>query len=209
VATAVCRNGGTCDTIGACSAVCGAESKIAELDKPCVGDITCMTSQPSISCKCKRGFGYEAPLVCKDHYCSWAPSDACPKACANDDGWAGCVTAQDCASVICGCADGKIAAPAGACSGGTCSPASAVCPTACAAHGGYTGSTASAPDSGTGGPKKPGDPCQQGAECQAWSCTCKNGKTYNDNKVCQSYECATQAEACGLVCFSNGGWTGS
>lgn len=56
--------------------------------------------------------------------------------------------------------------------------------------------------------KQPGDPCTKGSECQPWDCTCKDGSTYKGFKVCESQQCATQQQACGLACFSSGGWAG-
>lgn len=205
----VCRVGGACDTMGACAQACGAKVDFAEAYKACSGDIMCGTSAPNVSCACNQGFGWDAYEVCKNGYCSGAKSDVCPTACAKDSGWAGCATNTDCAAVECPCKDGKTAFPDGKCSAGSCASPSTVCTTACAAHGGYTGGSTPPPDAGPGGPKNPGDPCTKGSECKPWDCKCKDGQSYTNNMMCVSNQCPTQADACGLVCFSHGGWSGT
>jgi hypothetical protein len=203
----VCKNGGACDFTGACKIACGADTTTAELYKPCSSPIQCQTSAPNVSCACVQGFGWDAYEVCKDGYCSGAKQDVCPDACKNDQGWAGCATAKDCAAVICPCKDGKTAYPDGACNAGSCAAPSTVCTPACAAHGGYTGGPTT-PDAGPPGPKNPGDPCTKGSECKPWDCNCTDGQSYKNNMMCLNNQCPTQSDACSLVCLSHGGWAG-
>ena len=207
----VCRSGGSCDVATACDTACGGAGFTGSVleYKPCSSAISCATSSPNVSCACKQGFGENAYAACKEGYCSPAPQDVCPAACASEGGWAGCTSPADCAPLVCACKDGANPAAGAACTGGVCGPASGQCPALCTSHGGWTGTATNPPDAGTTGPKPPGAACTQGSECTPFDCTCNDASTFKGNKVCQSHLCATKAQACGFVCMSSGGWSGS
>ena len=210
--SSVCRSSGSCDVVTACNAACGGtgfSGSVLEY-KACSSAIECSTSQPNVSCACKQGFGQNAYAVCKSGYCSPAPQDVCPAACNGSGGWAGCQSPADCAPLVCACKDGASPAAGAACNAGVCGPASGQCPSLCAAHGGWSSSSSSGGvDAGPPPPKQPGDACSTGGECVAFDCTCNNGSAFKNNKLCESHVCATKAAACGFVCQSSGGWSGS
>jgi hypothetical protein len=210
-ASNVCRSNGTCDVVAACSAACGSAgfSGGSFEYKPCASAIDCETSQPTVSCSCRQGFGEDADAVCKDNYCSSAAEDVCPAACASEGGWSGCTSPADCAPLVCQCKDGASPATGAACNAGTCGPPSGQCPALCASHGGWSSTGGGGGmDAGPPGPKQPGDSCSAASECTPFDCACNNGQTYKNNKLCESHVCASQAEACGFVCQASGGWSG-
>ena len=209
-ASSVCRSNGTCDVVTACNKACGSTGfSGGSLEyKPCASAIECSTSQPNVSCSCKQGFGENAYAVCKDNYCSPAPQDVCPAACASEGGWAGCTSPADCAPIVCACKDGATPAAGAACNAGACGPASGQCPSLCVSHGGWSSSGSSGGVDAGPTVKQPGDSCNAGSECMPFDCTCNSGSTFKNNKLCESNVCASQAEACGFVCQSSGGWSG-
>ncbi len=203
-----------CEDARRCEAACGGSSKYTggafEMAR-CTSAVSCMKSEPNISCACSFGAGMNANAACVDGYCSSSKKDVCPSACTSQGGWT-CRSNSDCGPVVCSCKDGAHPAVDGSCSGGTCGSSSAQCSSACASHGG-TGTSTSTPDAGPpdsgATPKKPGDPCNAGSECAPFDCTCMNGQTYKGIKSCESKQCATKASACGLTCYSSGGWSGT
>lgn len=206
-----CMKNGACTKVTFEEACRGPNTGGVYSYKECQSDFECTKSSPSISCACKVGQGYDAYLKCARGYCSAAAEDACPSACKNDNGWAGCSQPFDCHPVVCDCTDGYRPVPwTKECVGGACQTAPAVCPAACASHGGWKSTAtgdAGVKDSGSSG-GKPGDACNTAADCQPFDCGCKNGQTFNGNRSCQSHICPTKADACNLTCLSSGGWNG-
>lgn len=208
----VCLAGGSCDTIERCEAACGGPDTFSGFsweEKACSQEgAQCFAAQPNVSCECNVGFGIETYGRCTKGYCSTAPMNVCPSACASEGGWS-CKGAEDCTPVVCGCKDGQFPVTAGSCAGTSCAPSSAVCPAACTDHGGWAGDGSSTkPDGGTKGPKAPGEACTTGSECTPFDCGCNDGTTFDQLKACQSKKCATKAQTCSSACLSSGGWDG-
>jgi hypothetical protein len=206
----VCLADGSCDQSKRCTAACGALGFTggAFVQKACSGEgTTCFASQPNVSCQCRQGFGVDTYARCTKGFCSSAGQDTCPTACASQGGWS-CSGAEDCTPMVCACKDGSVPAVAGACQGTSCAPSSVICPNACGARGGWAGSSSGTPDAGPTGPKKPGDPCTSGTECEAFNCGCNDGTKFNGIRSCQNKTCPTKAQACGTTCLSSGGWDG-
>lgn len=208
----VCRKGGSCDVVTACEGACGSAGFSGGVweQKPCSDDLTCSSavSQPNVTCDCVSGSDLVASPTCHEGHCSPEPEHVCPKACASRGGWR-CTSAIDCAPVVCACKDGRNPITASTCSGGACGTAGAVCPSACGTHGGWAGTATPTPDAGAPGPKQPGEACTVAGECGAFDCSCNNGSTFKNNKLCMSKVCPTKAQACGFICMGNGGWSGS
>lgn len=208
----VCRKGGKCDVVAACEGACGSAGFSGGVWEraPCTEPLECssVVSQPNVSCDCLSGSGVNAYPTCNEGHCSPEPEHVCPKACASRGGWR-CTSPVDCAPVVCACKDGKNPVTASTCSAGSCGAAGAVCPAACGTHGGWAGTSTSTPDAGPPPPKQPGDACTTASECGGVDCSCNNGSTFKNNKLCMSKVCPTKAQACGFICMNSGGWSGS
>ncbi len=87
------------------------------------------------------------------------------------------------------------------------SPDPSGCTRQAKACGSTPSSSSSSGSNNTSGNKAPGEACELGKECAAFSCECTDG-TLVTTQDCLNKQCNTKSGACTYSCESHDGWTG-